>query len=231
MPPRSRKDQMIIALNRIGPAKASYEALLGELGEKWTLELVKTQARKFSDDMAIPIDMVHGGVIYGANERQSDPPLYREVKNSIERTWKTSSKIPKAEQLRRPNSKVYGLWVHPDAVIRVDRTTVTRDTRWHSLEIEQADGFNLPSVYQAYEQGRGADYSWVFFAGVKPAGVKFERIRRVAKECGVGLVNMPKPTQPSGWEYMLQAKLRENISVKDRNDFFDRSGLPHQVPR
>ena len=123
------------------------------------------------------------------------------------------------------------LWGHPDAVIRVDRTTVTRDTRRHSLEIEQADGLNLPSIYQPYEQGRGAVYSWVFFAGVKPTGVPFERLLWVAKECGVGLVNMPKPTQPSGWDYILQAKIREKVSVKERNDFLERSGLTSQVPR
>jgi len=231
MPPRSRKDQMIIALDSIGPAKASYEALLDKLGGKWTMELVVAQARKFSDDVAIPIDVVHGGVLHRGRETLTDPPLYREVANSIERTWKTKSKTPRAFPVGRAASKIYGLWAHPDAVIRVERTTAARDTLWHSLEIEQSNGFNLQSIYQAYEQGRGADYSWVFFTGVKPVGVPFERLLRVAKECGVGLVNMPKPTQPSGWDYMLQAKIREKVSVKDRNDFLERSGLTNQVPR
>jgi hypothetical protein len=42
------------------------------------------------------------------------------------------------------------------------RPSVHDQRRTHALEIEQRSGFDIRSIYQAYEHGRGANYTWVF---------------------------------------------------------------------
>ena len=114
--------------------------------------------------------------------------------------------------------------MYPDAVVFADpkRKSSPADLPdIHTFEIEHGGGFSLASVYQAFEQGRGANYTWVLFLSSADAMVEWKNLRgerslkpkdqdssairskrrvlRAARERGVGLVAMRLASVPSGW--------------------------------
>ena len=97
-------------------------------------------------------------------------------------------------------------------------------TQFHAVEVERHAGFDIRSVYQAYEQGRGAHFSWVFFAGPMKPEDEWARIKVAAKDRGVGLVHTPRPSAPAGWKTLLRAKLA-TPKPADLNGFRTRCGL------
>ena len=225
MSPRSHKEQMIIALRELGPAPVSFAVLAQQMGGKWTSESVERKAREYDGDTGSPIDVVRRGVIYRGTENQADPTLYRHVIQGIERLWSSNSVLAKGHLTARAGARNVGDWAHPDAVIRVTPRGPTPRVRLHSVEIEQSGGFGMPSVYQAFEQGRGADESWVFFTGGARKGIELARILHAAKDVGIGLTWVPKPSQPSKWRVLVPAVRRRNVRELDRTGFTKRTGI------
>lgn len=126
--------------------------------------------------------------------------------------------------LRSPGG---GEWTLPDLVVFAHpRRKRTADAlkQIHSLEIEQTDGFGVQSVYQAYEQSRGADYAWAF-AHLRPRKKLDPRIVASASEQGVGLVTFTKPD--AFGSYRLQSAAdRRDVTANERRGFLERTNLP-----
>ena len=202
--------------NRLSPAR-----LAQELGDRWTAELVKSKARKFNDDPTIPIFLVIGGVQYLGTEVGKLPGIYSAMHNGIVRVWAPRRKISSPLVLpQHHHVKVgSGEWRNPDLVLVSNRRSdAAKPLHYHSIEAEQANGFSIKSVYQAYEQGRGADFSWVFFAGPRPLESHWKRIVNAAADIGVGVVHAAKANVPSQWKTELAARERD-YSVEERSDF------------
>ena len=224
---RSHKDQFIGALKDFPHEKTTFTALADALGPNWTAESVKARAQKFEADASTPIHVVKGGVQYFGCETGKKPGLYKEVRRGIEKSWGADNSMRHIDvrHTSRTSVKGSGSWTQPDLVARVVRQSTARPREVYlAFEVEQAGGFDIESVYQAYEFGRGADFSWVVYGGPVCSGTKMTRIRTAAKDVGVGIVHASKPTVPSAWKTIVPARIRDHTK-SEQGDFFARSGL------
>jgi hypothetical protein len=90
----------------------------------------------------------------------------------------------------------------------------------HSVEIEQRNGFDVRSVYQAYEQGRGANYPWVFAHHDNVDA----RILVAADDLDVGVVIFTNPAAFGTYKTVRQAGHR-TVKPAEREHFLARCGV------
>jgi hypothetical protein len=227
MAARSHKDQFINALRTFPHEKASFIQLAEKLGDTWTPERVEAKARQFDDDATTPINIVKHGVQYFGSETGAKPGLYKEVRRGIERRWGMDNAMRNISIVHcsRTAERKRGQWSQPDLVGRVRRKAGAKpEVVYLAIEVERAEGFDVRSVYQAYEFGRGADFSWVFYEGPVCDGPKWKQIEVAARDLGVGIVHAARPTQPSKWTTQVPAKIRQRTAAQQR-DFLQRSGV------
>lgn len=224
---RSHEDQFIHALKGFTHEKATFTALADALGPRWTAEKVRAKAEEFEADASTPIHVVKGGVQYFGCENGQKPGLYKEVRRGIEKSWGAGNSMRHIDvrHTSRTSVRGSGSWTQPDLVARVVRKSTARPREVYlAFEVEQAGGFDIESVYQTYEFGRGADFSWVFYAGPACSVTKMRRIEIAAKDLGVGIVHASKPTAPAAWKTIVPARIRDRTK-QEQGDFFARSGL------
>jgi hypothetical protein len=207
------EQQFIRALRSHTSQKATFTQLADLLplrrGVRWTIEEVESKARELSSDVSSPIFVVRHGVQYFGSENRKECALYKETAASIVRLHGKANGESKAKPYftsRPPSGSPSGIWQNPDLVVAVRRREGS-DPRehFHAIEIEQANGFDIRSVYQAHEQGRGADFAWVYYAAGTRSSADSRSVR-AAKELGVGIVRMPQMTVPSKWDVEVKAK-------------------------
>lgn len=223
----SHRNKFIRELKGFPHEKASFSALADALGADWTPEKVEKRARRFDEDVASSICVVKHGVQYFGCETGTKPGLYKEIRRGIERRWGSDNSMRKIEVRHTSRTAVRGsgTWTQPDLVARVIRKSTAKPRIVYlAIEAEQAGGFDMASVYQAYEFGRGADFSWVFYAGPRCKPAKFERIETAARDLRVGIVHAAKPTAPAAWNTIVPARIRPHTK-KAHADFLRRSGL------
>ena len=176
-------------------------------------------------------------LVYWGAENYSEPALYSAVQATFTASWGPKYlglKTAKGQEIvcHGQPAKGGGDWMNPDLVVFAHpRRKVSADAprEIHCLEIEQQNGFGVQSVYQAYEQARGAEYAWVF---AHSDGIP-ERVRTVAKELGVGVVTFSNPNaaslydHPNRKERAHQAILatRRTVTADDREKFIARTNL------
>ena len=173
------------------------------------------------------IAVVRGGVQYFGCENGEKPGLYKEVRRGIEKRWGKDNAMSNIVTLHtsRTADRDRGPWSQPDLVARVIRRSDAKPpVVYLAIEVEQSKGFGVASVYQAYEFGRGADFSWVFYAGPVCDEKRWCRIETAAKDLGVGIVHAGRPTQPAGWKTQLPARGR-SYTRAEQQDFLERSGV------
>lgn len=163
----------------------------------------------------------------------SDAAIYDLLRDGIRRTWAAHVGLREAEpqnvsRYRFAASKAAGAWQHPDVLMHAyprRRDSGETSKRTHAVEVEWEGGFGVPSVYQALEQGRGADYSWVFgLAAPSFKSAHLERITRAATEHGIGVVLMPNVSRPFEWRTVLMPARRRPTDV-ERLDLMSRCGF------
>lgn len=162
----------------------------------------------------------------------SDVAIYADVARCLEDYWgpRRGLRNCRARDCHEAvGAKGSGKWVYPDAVLLADprrRDSKTDPLEIHAIEVEQRAGFSIQSVYQAYEQGRGANYSWVFFVGEERPGEEWwDRIVRAATELGVGLVAMERPHVIGSWTEIHAAKRRKVVEPGHRDLLLRATGL------
>lgn len=224
---RTHEARFIAELKRHTHERASFSQLAEALGSSWTADRVEAKARHFDGDVGVPIIVTRNGVQYFGSESGRRPGLYKEVRRGIERRWGADNsmrRIAVRHTSRRP-TRGSGSWSQPDFVAQVRRkSNANPPIVYLAIEVEQPRGFGIESVYQAYEFGRGADFSWVFYSGVECDGPKWDQIEIAARDLRVGVVHAARPTVPSHWETKIEARQRD-VSLRTQGDFFDRSGV------
>ena len=228
----SFENRIVGVLKAIPFNKASHAQLVEALAPRMTEHQVITTVNRLDLDPGSSVSKVHGGVQYFGIETGTKPGLYKEIKRGIERRWAKDTKLGtsfSAVHTSHQGKRGAGSWTHPDLVLRVQRRSDAKPpVEYHAFEIEQVRGFDIMSVYQAFEQGRGADYRWVFFTGSLPpdSDVPWQRIKTAAHEIGVGLVLVPKPTVPSGWRTIEKARIATTRPTEaQRADFLRSCGI------
>ena len=153
----------------------------------------------------------------------TDAAIYEDVRLRVQSSWADSRgfRNPLARNISsRHSARGLGDWMYPDLVLLADpkrRDTEMDPLEIHTLEVERAKGFTIQSVYQAYEQGRGANYAWVFFLGSKDElSESWRRILRAATELKVGLVAMRRVDLVGTWVVKLPAERRRKPVEGDR---------------
>ena len=193
-----------------GTEQKCVEALIA-LG--WTDDRAARTVRRAIDGDA-PLERGKGGTLKFSG---TDLAIYDEVVRKLVSHWGPSRGLRNcwASDCHHPAGlKDAGVWAYPDVVLLADpkrRASATDPLEIHAIEVERNRGFDIRSVYQAYEQGRGANYSWVFFVGTPDKSrLSWLRIARAAKDRGVGLVSMGKPHAVTTWVEHVPA-IRRNV--------------------
>lgn len=113
----------------------------------------------------------------------------------------------------------------------------TTGSEIHAVEVEHVGGFSIKSVYQAFEQGRGANYSWVMFLASDEDAAEWkahvgpnrpevplgsssslaakQRVIWVATERGVGLVVMRDADARTSWHEIVAPQRKRTSDIPD----------------
>lgn len=208
--------------------------LVERLAVQWSRERAERAVRKALESANVPLRRTRRGVlVYEGTDQQ----IYDHVRMGLlswlpMMGWSLDSApmdcSSGARHLR------FGEWSVPDLWFRTQPAKRCRQGRvpdLHVVEVEQPTGFGLPSVYQAFEHGRGANFTWVFGVvhdqsamtlwrkvvrdgSMDAASRRTEaRVWRAAQERNVGVVVMAATTQPSKWLLVNRPRRREALST------------------
>jgi hypothetical protein len=212
-------EQRIINYLRTCPhQKATFAqiavALSAGARRQWTPDAVEAKIRRFDAEGLAALHVVRGGVQYFGGERLRASAIYDAVRDGLAR-WTDDHGLRLAREplVLGPVGRVEagGEWRYPDLVFHSRRRAGASPAEYtHSVEVEHVDGFDVRSIYQAHEQGRGADMAWVMFHNPR-RGIIPARVIGLAEELGVGIVGMPRPTQPTRWLRHLGARPRRPL--------------------
>ena len=218
----------------------SRDACVRALSPKWMTadRAERTIDRAIADSATTRINPKHGRkLVYYGNENRSGPALYKAVGHVFSKHWGPDHLGLKvgagADEIvvKTLTARSKGDWTMPDLVVFAHprrKKTATSLREIHCFEIEQRGGFKIQSVYQAYEQARGADYAWVF-AHVSELD---QRVKAAAEEVGVGVVIFDNPN--SGVTYShpkTKSKIaailarRRDVSPREREALLSRVHL------
>jgi hypothetical protein len=202
---------------------------LGLIGEhqRWTEDYVNKVIDSADLDENFPLFRYKGSVQFVGNDGKG---LYKAVVRVGAAFFESNHGLRDVLMVDTSHSgtKGSGAWVHPDLVMRAfPRRRAAADSPYdlHSIEVEHGGGFDMRSVYQAFEQGRGADYSWVVFNIGATSSVALERMTRVANETGVGLVQFSKPTVRSSWRTLVVARRQPFNYFAGKTEKLDASSM------
>lgn len=167
-----------------------------------------------------------GRLVYWDTEQGSGIGLYSTVARIIANQWGRKRLGLRDIQVARPphgRTKSDGVWTRPDLVVAAyprKRASVNDPKDLHALEVERQSGFDVRSVYQAYEQGRGARFVWVF-AHVLDVD---KRVVAAAKDLDVGVVSFTNPNAVATYTTAVWAR-KQGTTSDDAAAFMKRCSL------
>ena len=193
----SRQQRLIDFFAHHDNQRARRTTIVKALAPRWMTvdQAYATIERACADPDCNVSNGAGGTVTYWGTEIGSHVAIYSAVERIITTFWdlrKMKLRRIHSVQPHAGRATGEGPWTRPDLMLFADparRHSVHDLRQTHSLEIEQRTGFDVRSVYQAYEQARGANYSWVFVY----ADDADERVRCAAQDLGVGVVVFTNP--------------------------------------
>lgn len=218
-----------------GKSSWSEAALIAELVRrqvhKWTPERAASAIHRALEDQEIDLVAGRGDrIIYFGN----DSSLYYHAARGMAKAWGRAMGLRYVLALQTAQARKgrhEGIWLHPDLLVLADpsrRRSATAGREVHAVEVESSGGFTIESIYQAYEQGRGADYQWVFAAKAMDPGPARDRIEVAAEEMGVGWVEISDLTAPSRWITRIQARRNPRATAESRAHLLTINGVPEE---
>lgn len=225
----SRQQRLINFLAHHDHQRARQTTIVEALAPRW---MTAEQAALTIDRAcaATNCNVTHSpgrSVTYWGTEIGSHIALYDSVERIITSYWGK-----RVSGLRRIHSELpksghgtgEGSWTRPDLMLFADprrRKSIHDPRETHSLEIEKRNGFDVRSIYQAYEQGRGANYRWVFAHHDDIDS----RITLAADDLGVGIVIFNNPAAYGTYKTVRHAR-RRSAKPAEREHFLARCGVP-----
>lgn len=167
-----------------------------------------------------------GNLTYWGTEVGSQVALYSAVQRVLGAYLGPRNLGLRNIQMQRPphgKGTGQGVWTRPDLLAWADpkrRRSSSSIREIHALEIERRAGFDVRSVYQAYEQSRGSNFAWVF-AHTDEIDL---RTKQAADEFGVGIVTFTNPASFGSYAVNIPAAYRE-VDASDRTKFHERCKL------
>lgn len=213
--------------------RAAITALTTWMTEAQAIDTIDRAVAKES----LPLTATLGrSIVYWGLENRKTVALYSAVSSIFTKQWGpqqlglkdgSESNAIVAELL---STRSYADWSMPDLVVFAHprrKRTADSPREIHSFEIEQQAGFSIQSIYQAYEQARGANYAWVF----AHAPTIEERVERAASEMGVGVVTFSNPNSNATYRKARTkhrkaiVAQRRDVPPKERAAFLTHTGL------
>jgi hypothetical protein len=211
------------ALSHLPTQRAKPRVLIDEL--EWTADKFQRVLIRAELDPRNCIARGRGGVVeYTGNEVGCVPLLYRHAFRILEGYWSRSRGYRNVKVFRTAHGGRRGAadWIHPDAVLQADpvrRTSKDAPPLLHSFEIERPGGFKIESIFQAFVQGRGADFSWVIYSESDVKTTEYlDRVHWAAGAVDVGLISYVKPGSWTTWKSVREPKKR-TPTAKERVHF------------
>jgi hypothetical protein len=205
---------------------AKLKAELGQI-HGWTDEKVQRVVDRAVEERKNCISRGKGGnVEFTGSERASEPLLYRHVARILSTSWANDHKLKGAVPHFTAHGGHRGAmdWLHPDVVVtgRGRKRTGTDDgQRWHSFEVERPGGFHLNSVFQAFVQGRGSNFSWVVLCDSDVENPDYlDRVHWAASQVGVGVIVYSRPRAYTTW-WELRPAVERRYTKLERQNFKD----------
>lgn len=195
----------------------------------WPRQRVASALHKALEDESQSVMAGPGGrILYYGDDRSIYMPAAKGLQRFLHRSPTGLRHILAIKTANVGDHKHDGIWQHPDFLVLADpprRRSAAAGREVHAIEVESARGFDIKSIYQAYEQGRGADYRWVFSGGKFSPGTARDRIMRAAEDLGVGWVEMARPTASSTWHLCIVAKRHPELTQNEREQMLVRNGI------
>ena len=228
--PRRPDVQLLRDFLKLQPSqRASLARVQNGLAEEWNSDAAKVRrvVDRAVGDPDLAIDRGKGGVIeYTGAEHVRDSLLYQKACQVLQRSWapRNSLKDGIARVSARGGRRGLADWMHPDVVVAGKpkrRSGPNDEVRYHSFEVERLNGFHLDSIFQAFVQGKGSDFSWVLFSEADLRSDLYEeRVLWAASRVGVGLISYGKPGSFSTWRQLHRAEFRKP-DKRERGEFLD----------
>ena len=225
---RTYAQLVIDQLRKYPHNQGSARKLALDLG--WDTEKIDRVVTAAMHEPSTPIERGPGGVVrFRGSEKGVVPGIYYDVQRVIRDYWapQRGLRFPRVEITASSGRRGAGVWCHPDLVM----SALPRRSRklgdppnLYSIEVEVNTGFDIRSVYQAHAQGRGATFSWVFFASSEGSSPNFERIEWAAKELDIGLVEFKRSGASGTYRVRLEAGHRDPTD-DDRAIFCENTGF------
>jgi hypothetical protein len=224
----SRQQRLIDFLASHRNQRARTTTIVNALAPRWmTVEQAYVTIERACADPDCNVTSGAGGTVtYWGTEIGSHVALYSAVQRIVTSYWgprRLGLRHIHAAQPRAGHPTGEGAWTRPDLLVFADprRRASSHDPRQtHGFEIEQRTGFDVRSVYQAYEQGRGANFTWVF-AHADDADA---RVRLAATDLGVGLVLFTNPSAYGTYQDIVTAEFRP-VARTERERFLLRCNV------
>ena len=230
----SFEKQLIDVLRDQPLQRASVKQLAEKL--EWPIEKIQRVVDKCVANPLSQVSSGKGGSIqfYGSEQGLESSGLYKAVQNVLHKYWARSRGLKDVRTYftAKGGTRGAGVFVHPDLVLFADpprKRYRDEPSQIHVFEIEHATGFDLPSIYQAHAQGRGADFTWVITSKDSPKLLdNSERVDWTVENLGVGLIEFGRPGSWTTWNERHPADRRGERPNQDR-DSGDREDFLHQV--
>lgn len=216
-------------LARRSPQRATPQQLAESLG--WDSDLVKRVVDRAEQDPGSSIRRGRGGVVKFTGTERGDSLLYTEVSRILRDYWAPRGGLrppaPEFSVVEIVDTAQSGHrdgfdWVHPDRVMRAlpaRRTDPKLGPDIHTFEIERPNGCRIASVFQAFVQGRGSDFSWLIcHRNDLGTGAQCDRMFWALKRTDVGLITYTQPGSWTTWEQQRKAGRRQ-YTRSERADF------------
>lgn len=221
--PRRSEVKMLVDVLSAAPNEQLSRAKIG-MALGWSIDKVDRVIQRACADSTQAISIGSGGVIRFRGSERGKDGSYNDVARVIERHWGPNQGFRDISVLNtaRAGRRGLGVWTHPDLVMQAfpRRKRHRDDLRdLHAIEVEIYKGFDIRSVYQAHAQGRGADFSWVFFATAPSVNPPLDRILWAAEELGIGMVEFDRAAASTTYKLHLPAVRRDHWTEEEREGF------------
>ena len=207
--------------------RASKKVLLAHFSgaRNWTAEKVDHVVAKAVAESNSVVSIGKGGVVkYMGSEKHGNSPVYSDAAHALEAFWSKKKHLKESHAVITAHVGQKGQfdWSHPDVVLRGKTQKKKSFEGWHchAFEIEKVGGFSMASIFQAYVQGRGADFAWVLYSRGDVQPEYLARVVWAARRVGVGLISYGKPGSITTWKEELPAKY-QNPSVIAHESFIN----------
>ncbi len=159
----------------------------------------------------------------GETTRKGTGP-YRDIAKVIDGDFKNITRIFGAAHLNsfdvHAGKSGRGKWGRPDVIVALYKGVgSSRPFSLHAIEYEGKGGFSPANVAQAHFGGSGADKCWLLFdsrdwpknVSQRRENPSAERVRKFAKELGVGLIYYRNLSRSGDWFILEPAKRQKRI--------------------